>query len=180
MSLMHRAPPNVEALRERARRCVIDIGDDVRLAYAEARSGDDPETYEEYRVQQGDSFAHDAAMVLISHVIDSARVGSAINSMDWSFLPLHSSQHDLLTSDCPIVSNLGLELDTGFVLLPVSPRLLFAAVRNDELGARFVNLNKDRKLAATVNDRIARQAKVLVIGQGDSQRRFIDNRFLRT
>jgi hypothetical protein len=96
-------------------------------------------------------------------------------SFKWQTLAVDTAKYPLLTSDRPVIMSNGLIQQDAHVVLPISPRRLFIATKNEDTFEIFHEMNPN-KLAEAVNNQVAQQAHRFVFGCDDSQLRFVANR----
>jgi Protein of unknown function (DUF4238) len=175
LSLLFRNPEAVATIRGH----IIEMWDEaikaLEVDYAERRTAGDPKTFEFFAKHQP-SAAHIGAANFLAQVIDNDRVGTTVFGMNWSRIDMSESGLDLLTSDRPIVMPLGLADPQAYILLPVSPRILFAAAHRSEF-PDIVRAADAAKVVGGVNEVVVQQARKFVWGTTDSQLAFVQQHF---
>lgn len=179
LSLIYRSPTQVEKLRQKIAANRDVVLESVANQYAELRSETDPDTFEEYLTRDDGRIDEESLLPLMRNVIGSKRVGTALIQMTWSIMRFNLPTHGFLTCDIPIMISNGLGHRDSFVMLLISPSTLFIAAARKEVINSFASQDA-RVLERAVNDAIVQQARQVVISRDNAQRRFIENRFLRS
>jgi hypothetical protein len=96
-------------------------------------------------------------------------------SFKWRTATVHSAKYPLLTSDRPVIMTNGLVRPDAHIVLPISPRHLFIATKNEETFQAISSMPTEQ-LAKAVNNQVAQQAHKFVYGTDDRQLRFVANR----
>ncbi len=178
MSLIHRSPERVKYLTQKVQEYENE-NLNVKLAskYAAMRGPDDPPTYEEWVAEQ-DPLAPDLRVRLLKLLIDSQRIGNALNMMHWQLYSLEKPRFGFLTGDHPIMMSNGLGHLRGFVLLAISPARLFVAANDPKVIDAFTS-QRANALESGLNDAVTRQSRHVIIARDQAQRDFVDRRFLK-
>lgn len=178
MSLHHRSPTRLAALKERCRRYVSANMSQYEQLFHEKRAPDDPRSFDDFC----DDLNRDADQRLWAEVfrraVDSQRVGDFLNRMTWHVVGIDGSDHSFLTSDHPLVTSNGLDRPDGHIVLPLGPSTMFVATNTEEMLAQ-IRASPIRALQAHINDVVVRQASRFVYGRDDQQLRFVENRLAR-
>jgi hypothetical protein len=95
--------------------------------------------------------------------------------MTWFTYHIEGAKHSLLTSDRPVIMTKGLEGPGAHLAMPISPTVIFFAVRSEN-SLKRINAMGDNKLVARINMGVALQAVKYVYGVDDTQLRFVANR----
>lgn len=180
LSLLMRNPDFVARVKMQVRARYAGQMDELRTTYSTWKLPDDPETFEEFQAKMEPSSLDKAGAVFLQDIIDHRRLGAHINGMQWMIYTLHAPTHVLLTGDRPVVMSNGIGNPNSFIILPVNPTRFFLAVNQEEIIQRVQALLDRGKLAALLNNAIARQAQRHVYGTDDRQLRFVENRLTRT
>jgi hypothetical protein len=171
LSLMLRYPEAIDAMKRRLR-------ENVQKVYAANRKEADPATFEEYEAQNGtDEMARLHGKLLMDLMQDS-RMGRLIFGMHWGVISFSRSEHTLLTSDRPVISNV-FPLSANHVCLPIGPERMFFACATEEAEKEMQRLDP-RTIMRLMNDEIAKRALRYVYANNDRQLRFVENRLGRT
>jgi hypothetical protein len=144
--------------------------------YLELRRPEDPETLEEYMKVNLHQNIDRATIQAWLNVMQSERVGAAIMQMEWAVVQMKGLRFPLLSSDRPIVMYNGLAYPQSHIALPLSQDHIFVASNSTETTRELRAMARDGSLAATLNDRVVRQARKYVYGCDDHQLRFVENR----
>jgi hypothetical protein len=116
---------------------------------------------------------------LLPEFINSVPVISQlVQQMTFHTMHIKGTRHALLTSDRPIIMTNGLTQDDAHLVMPISPRHLFIAVRNKATAERIAAIDP-QILVGSANNKVAEQARKFVYGTDDSQLRFVSNRLGR-
>jgi hypothetical protein len=177
-SLIVRNPEHLELIRQKLGELRPDVLEGLRGRYDQIRKAGDPETFEQYK----ENFARAPITVppprVLPNLINSRRVVKAIASMKWATHTVRSAEHSLLTSDRPVIVTNGLIKPDAHIVIPMSPRRLFIAAKEDEVLLRITSLSSD-ELVEIANNKVAEQASKYVYGVDDRQIRFVANRLGR-
>ena len=171
LSLMVRYPEAIDAMKRR-------LQEAVQKAYVETRKDTDPATFEEYEAVNGTKEMASLHGKLLMDLMQDSRMGRLIFSMHWGVIAFTRSEHTLLTSDRPVISNT-FPLDANHVCLPIGPERLFFACET-EMAERQMQRLDPRHIMRTMNDEIAKRAFRYIYGDDDRQLRFVENRLGRT
>jgi hypothetical protein len=178
MSLMHRSPERVKYLTAKAKEFESNkLNPDLEEKYAALRGPNDPPKFDSWLEAQG-PLSPDLTVRLLRLLIDSKRIGDALNAMHWSVYSLTNPRFGFLTGDHPIMISNGLGHRRGFILLAISPYRLFIAA-NDRLVLDAFETQRPNGLEKAVNDATAVQSHHVIVAKDDAQRLFVDRRFLR-
>lgn len=178
MSLHHRSPTRLAALKERCRQYVAANMGQYQQLFHEMRAPDDTRSFDDFC----DDINRDADQRLWAEVfrraVDSQRVGDFLNRMTWHVVSINCSDRSLLTSDHPLEASNGLDRHDGHIVLPLGPSTIFMATNTEEMLAQ-IRAWPIRVLQARINDAVVRQASRFVYGRDDRQLRFVENRLAR-
>lgn len=175
LSLMVRSPEALSHIWDR----LLQVAKTSNLQKEYERSirqPSDPERYADM-LRALDPQAHSSATLLVvARLINSGRLGMAINGMEW-FAPNLQASVELLTSDRPLVIG-RLADQQAYIAVPIGPTRLFVGATNRQSYLAF-RKQEDEKLVREVNATIAGQAVRYVWGTDDRQLRFVQNRLGR-
>jgi hypothetical protein len=143
--------------------------------YESIRTPTDPETFEEFRTQYLANPLNTSASNVLPYLLNSQRVILEIGMMRFFTIDIRNAKHTLLTSDRPIIMTNGIEKPDSHIVIPLSPRRLFGAVRSQQM-FDAVGAMQPNELVIRVNNKVAEQARKYVYGTDDSQLRFVTNR----
>jgi hypothetical protein len=171
LSLMLRYPEAVALMKRQLRQNVEKI-------YEQTKQPDEPATFAEYEASRGtQELARVHGRVLMGLMQDS-RMGRLLFGMYWGVLKFQNYNHNLLTSDRPIVSNI-FRLSAHHLCMPISPEVIWVACATTQAQQEFRRIGLLDVMAA-INDVVVRQAQIYVWGTKDaSQLRFVKSRMGR-
>lgn len=136
-----------------------------------------PEQIFNMAVQAKTKYQYDSPVQqLLPEFINSVAVIQALTEMSFHTIKLDNTKHTLLTSDRPIVMTEGIKVPDAYLMIPISPQILFMAVREKKTAEKYVAMPPN-KLVEAMNDRVCSQSRKFVYGVDDSQYRFVQNRF---
>lgn len=174
-SLIVRNPEHLLLIKEKLANMTPEILENARDEYPRLRGQNDPLTFDEYK----ERFANKPIVVppprVLVNIIGSKRVAGKLAAMKWVTRDILDTKHTLLTSDRPVVMTNGLDRSDGHIVLPIAPRKLFIAAKEQQMLRQITSMNTEQLLANT-NDRVASQAYDYVYGVDDTQLRFVANR----
>lgn len=148
--------------------------DDVtEQEYERLRQADDPPTFREWVLLQGNNLADRIRIRLIQTAMDNDAVGERFNAMLWDVLDVSRSRFRLLTSDWPLHKEINGE--RMLFLLPISPSVLFTAATHVEI---FQNLRRTQpdELVKKINEITVSRARLYVYSSDRNPERFISRR----
>jgi hypothetical protein len=172
MSLMSRTPDKIDWVRGSYDREVPNLKAQLVDAYNEATAGQDPQpTDEEREAAIAHAFGLGTAR-LIQSIMDLPNVGTEIIKMRWVVITIADGGRDFLTSDKPVYLSKGLQHSDAFFALPISPRHLFVASKEqwvlEELSAK-----SKADLTQATNKTVVEQAIKYVYSTSTLERNFI-------
>lgn len=91
---------------------------------------------------------------------------------------MQNPRFGFLTGDHPIIISNGLGHVRGFIVLAISPSDIFIAANDLKVIDAF-QTQRPNALEQAFNDACVRQSRHIIIAQNESQREFIDRRFLK-
>jgi len=112
--------------------------------------------------------ASEYAMKLLQEVIDSVRPITDIKTMGWRTISVAGAAVPLLTSDRPWVLSRPLDAPDAYVLIPISPSVLFLAEHTNMWSRRIRSVSPSR-IVEIVNQDTIRSARTYVWGIDDRQ-----------
>lgn len=175
MSLIHRYPEKVEALREYAITCATKAAyesDEGRAILEKIANVENASEVAEKLIKQAADVNFAKALTAI---IDSENVGNYIIRMRWSVLTITGTVYPFLTSDRPIILSGGIAKPEGHILVPIGPNKLFFACNSLEM-ERYAQRLDGVQIMLFANDVVTKQAHSFVYGLDDLQLRFVENR----
>lgn len=180
-SLRQRQPEQVARLKKMSLERLEGILERVKV---EAGSGKVPSlpagvTFDQFAGHMRQSVRDKDWADVLQYVIDSNNVGLFISNMRWSLVNVQNSGQRFLTSDRPVVATNGVNHPEGYIMLPISPTLLFTALNNVEMENRL-RYTDSRSLVNQVNDLVAKQAQRFVYSADERLLRFVEDRLGRS
>lgn len=176
MSLVRRNPEKVASIAH-----IVDAHIQERLVhvkrnYDAIKQARDPATFAEYEACRAPVIREELRQDVLVKMVDSERVGAAINQMISGVATLVGLKPRFLTSDRPVVMTNGIAYPTSYILLPISPRSLFIATNTSWQLAHLRAALREGTLIDHINNAVAAQARKLVFFCDDSQTEFIEAR----
>jgi hypothetical protein len=176
MTLFHRTPEGIERMRQQVgKNLPIDL-EPLRSKYHLLRRAGDPGTFDAFCSKFTNELTQHATLASLQTVMDSQRVGDVLFGMSWFVLLADHARYPLLTSDRPIIMSNGLGQPQSYLMLPISPRRVFAAVNRREVIDQIQHDLTPDKFVESINGRVVRQARKHAYGTNDAQLRFVSNR----
>jgi Protein of unknown function (DUF4238) len=175
-SLLVRNPDHLLLMKEKL--ATMDQGEvleNIREVYPNIRRPNDPENFDDYKAVFLKNPVEVPAIRVLPELVRSKRVVRVLSSFKWQTTTVNHAKYPLLTSDRPIIMTNGLNLPDAHIVLPISPRRLFIATKNEESFRYFLEMNPSA-LAEAVNNQVSQQARKFVFGSDDSQLKFVANR----
>ena len=178
MSMVHRSPERVKYLTEKVQEYEDGkVNPRLQDEYVSLRGPDEPPNYEDWLKQQG-PITPELKVKLLRLLIDSPRIGETLNAMHWCVYTLEYPRFGFLTGDHPIMLSNGIGHKAGFVVLAISPRRLFVAAHDQEVIKAFTS-QRANALERAINDACVQQSRHVIVAHNDSQKVFVDRRFLQ-
>ncbi|HVA13210.1 MAG TPA: DUF4238 domain-containing protein [Stellaceae bacterium] len=174
LTLLHRNPEGIQRITRRIANDFPEEFERIREQYDSIRGETALPSFDEIRAKLSRDAMARVQIRVLQNVMDSELVGTALNEMYWGVFALRRPRHSLLTSDRPIVISNGLAKADAHLVMPLSPIRIFVAAKSKEVIQQLERMRDE--IAATLNDRIVRQARNFVYGADTSQLRFIANR----
>lgn len=176
-SLLLRAPEDVSEFKDTWRYLMrADELGQWEERYQEVRGPEDALTFREH-VENLPNDMHDrSAMNALVSMMDGGKVAKKIHHMLWHVIDTSDADFDLLTSDRPVIRTNGLMVEGGHLALPIGPRKLFVAAR-DEAALRLILARSRRQLVRECNRQVCDYAVKFVYGVDDSQLSFVGKHF---
>ena len=166
LSLMMRMPEDLQTLRTSLAEEWSQHSPAIEARYAELKGPTDPETLAGFLQQTGKGQG-DWALALAPKLMDHRPLGELINNMRWIVRRLPSEAGGFLTSDRPLLITGDLGETDSYLMIPIGPKLLFAAVHNRETQAR-IERRDPAELVSAINRLVTGRAKDYVYGSDDS------------
>lgn len=177
MSLLHRNPERIAAIRQMVRRDLPATRASL-WPEIERRFGSDilPE-FERSIAALTDAEYAECMFSLLQICMDSREVGEHMNGMWWHVMNVSHLRYPLLTSDRPLVMTNGMKRADAHFAMPLSPTMLFIAANEHRILDKIVGTMGNARDGERMNTLIVQQAHRYVYGTNDTQLRFIQNRF---
>ncbi|WMT89164.1 DUF4238 domain-containing protein [Pelagibacterium sp. H642] len=176
-SLLLRAPEDVAAFKETWRYLMsADELGQWEERYQEIRKPGDAATFQEHMANLPADTHDRSAMNALVSMMDGGNVARKIHHMLWHVIDTSDADFDFLTSDRPIIRTNGLMIEGGHLALPIGPRKLFVAAR-DEAALRTILAMSRRQLVRECNRQMCDYAVKFVYGVDDSQLSFVAKHF---
>ncbi len=176
MSLMHRGPENLAALKAKSLAYLAEQLPRLERDYPNFKEASDPDEFAQMAIILERDMTEVTWAKLFESLMDNPTVGSFLNAMHWSMATVGNPEHHLLTCDYPLIMTNGIEHAEGYVIVPIGPTQIFIAVNSEEM-ARKVAKTDPYYLVATLNDTMVKQAVSFVYDTDDRQKQFVCNRF---
>jgi hypothetical protein len=178
ISLIHRHPEKIEALRDYALAKAIEAARETEEGRAVLEKYNSSENAE----QLTDRLIRQAAEVNMANcltaIIDSENVGNHLIKMRWSVLTVVDSLRTFLTSDRPVVMSDGVNKPDSYIIMSIGPHKAFFACNTIEM-ERCVHRLPWGHIMNFTNEVVVRQACNFVFGFDDSQIAFIEDRLAK-
>jgi Protein of unknown function (DUF4238) len=172
ISLLFRNPENVTIIKDHIATMWQEGMKVLEADYAARRRPNDPETFQGYVALTNPAAPEIAASNFLMETISNERVGPTIFDMHWTRHDLSRSRVKLMTSDRPIIMPFGLADRRAYIVLPISPTIVFLAA-HDEMPARSFARYKPTDLVKLLNKAIVSQARQFVWAADLSQLEFV-------
>jgi len=177
MSQMHRSPEGIQRIAEMvARTFEHDLATMIELHYDELRTENDPSSFEEFKYSYTQADVDELQLHVLSRIMNSELVGTALIRVRWAVVRTHSSNHLLLTSDRPIVMTDGLERPDAHIVVPISPIRIFAAAHSDEVLHQIDDKMQHGGGVQLLNNRMVKRARKYVWAVDNESLQFIEER----
>ena len=175
MSLHVRHPGRVEQITQQAavglRQSLLDNPEE----YEALRKAHDPPTLLEWVEQNAPVILDNFGKQLLPDIITHQPTGDALIRMRWWTVGVTQAMPDLLTSDRPLYLSHGVADARCFIALPLSPRFIFFATRDEDTFHR-VMAQGIAPVTKSLNELLVTQAQKYVYAAHDRHLRFVENR----
>lgn len=176
-SLLLRAPEDVAAFKDTWQ--YLMSADELGLweeRYQAIRQAGDAPTFRDH-MRNLPADAHDrTAMNALVGVMDGGNVARTIHYMLWHVIDTSDADFDFLTSDRPVIRTNGIMIEGGHLAIPIGPRKLFIAAK-DDAALRPILALSSRQLVRECNRQMCDYAVKFVYGIDDSQLPFVSKHF---
>jgi hypothetical protein len=181
MSLIHRTPSGVATVQanfsEAFDSIPYEITDKDRADFEAIRRADGPQTIEEYMVAMRQTALEIGRVNSLRTLSDHPELGMLINTMPMTIVHLGPTQHDLLTSDRPLILSGGFKHDSTFMMLAISPRHLFVCAKTQGRLEEILAQVDSGKVVQENNFSVCHNAVKFVYGRRESQIDFVKKYF---
>lgn len=99
---------------------------------------------------------------LLSSALSNQLVIKMFNNMHWDIIDFGLTNHELVTSDAPLVSTKNFELKNAYIILPISKNCIFVAANSMSTILKLKQANSNL-LIKEINRHIIERAEYLVI-----------------
>lgn len=174
MSLMHRGPEQLAALKVKCETLMGEQLAGLEPTYDERRQPSDPATYAEMKAAIEYDVRHKTWAIVLEKVVDNPTMGMFINAMRWSIVTVSNPDRSMLTSDRPLHMTNGIDHPEAYIILPIGPAQIFIAVNTPEMVKR-ISETEPRGLVEAINTKVVGQAVRYVYDTDDGQLQFVEN-----
>jgi len=174
-SLVVRTPEHLLLIKQKLAEMSPEILEGVRDEYPSLRGPNDPLTFDEYKERYANKPIAVAPPRVLLDILSSKRVVRALATLKWVTKNVDSADHTLLTSDRPVIITNGIDRPDAHIVLPISPRKLFIAAKEEQMLHQITSMSADQ-LVTIANEKVSEQAYRYVYGVNDSQLRFVSKR----
>ena len=136
-SLIVRTPEHLAIITEKLKTMdALAVVESIRDIYPNIRGPKDPETFDEYKAAFALNPIEVPATRVLPKLIGSKRVIRELASFQWRTATVETAEYPLLASDRPVIMTDGLRRPDAHIVLPIAPRRLCIATRNEESVSR--------------------------------------------
>ncbi|TBA16126.1 DUF4238 domain-containing protein [Rhizobium ruizarguesonis] len=157
LSMVFRNPEEMEKFKASFRNEIRKPDPKIRAEYDRLKDPDDPETFEEWLMQNRPERMERSAILTMTNLVQRNNVNYLLRTMHWRVIDVSEVSRRLMTSDRPIMMSNGMVQYGGHFALPISPTKLFLACT----AVQFAN-----EFCAMATSKIVRDVNKIVIGQG--------------
>jgi hypothetical protein len=132
-SLIVRSPEHLVCIKEKL--ITLDPGEileHVRDDYPNIRGPGDPDNFDDFKAAFIKNPMEVPAVRVLPELVRSKRIVRMLASFKWQTATVNTAKYPLLTSDRPVIMSNGLVQQDAHIVLPISPRRLFIATKNEE------------------------------------------------
>ena len=171
MTLIYRNPEAIARLRHLVIDGLPKELEQSRSVWEATQSNTGPLDFDDYKEAFSDRNSQRVTLMFLRMVMDGEKVGQLLNSMAWAVLTFNRVRYSLLTSDRPYVMTNGIGNEDGHIVLPISPRTIFIAARNQRTMRQILDLCNDESLRMDekLNNIVARQSHRFVYSTNADQ-----------
>ncbi len=178
LSLLYRHPEGVAFIKNHTTAMWAEATDALEAEWALRRTTTDALTFAEATAKRSPGAPDMSAADMLMDVIEGSRAVPDIAAMVWTCAELTRSKRSLLTSDRGLVMPFGLSHPDCHIALPLGPRHLFIAARDDRF-VRMLPSADHNKIAAQMNKDVVEQARQYVWDEDASQLGFVTKHFAK-
>jgi Protein of unknown function (DUF4238) len=173
LSLLQRTPEEIEQYKKSYSEFMLRLDARDEELYKAARWDGMPETLAEYVGQQRERTER-GSLSLLRNLIEHPQLVQLINGMVWNTIETPNAEFEFLTSDRPVLMTPTLGEDNAYILLPIGPRRLFAATK-DQATMKMLKNKSQTSFVKIINKQLVTHAVKYTYGSDASQLRFVQN-----
>lgn len=143
--------------------------------YEAVRGAHDPPTLVEWVEQNAPAILDNYGKQLLPSIITHPDIGDAIIRMRWWTIGITEGFPDLLLGDRPVYMSHGIADEKCFIAVPLSPRFVFFATRDQEIFDKVMSYGI-KAVTKSLNNLYVMQADQNVYAASDQHLRFVENR----
>lgn len=174
LSLLFRVPEEVAEYRRSYLEFFHKVTASDEQRYAATRVKGMPDTLAVF-LEQRRNLAESGSLDTLKTLIDHSGLIQVINGMVWTTLITPDSKFEFLTSDRPVLMTASLGEDNAYMLLPIGPRRIFAATKDQSTMQRLRNKKSHTEFVRIVNSQVVSHAFKYAYASDASQLRFVQN-----
>lgn len=178
LSLLLRAPEDVEVLRGIWQTEYLTFSEGEEEEYRRSKGVNDPPTFFEWVKLRPASELEVSFHRAYLKLLDNEKIGEFINGMVWRVIRVPENAYPLLTSDRPLIRTNGLDTNQGHIVLPIGPKLIFIAAANRNI-ANVIEKIKINRLVKEINRQVSASAVRFVVSDSIHQFEFIKKHFAK-
>ena len=176
MSLLLRCPEDIKLFKHKWHTQFYPASPEDEQEYLSIRGEGDPPSLAEFMDNFSVARREEHAYKIFMRLVDNKEIGNRFINLHWHVLELENSPFPLMTSDRPVIRTNGIDVKWGHLALPIGPRRLFLAYRDEDFMDEL-RKKSHKWIASECNRHIVEGAQRFVYSQDDRQHRFIENRF---
>ncbi len=171
MSLLQRHPGRIDFLRQR----VLEQFEEIN---AKSRASmDDVEGYDAFVRLNSANLLGQMFAYTVEAACNLEEIGRILVNMHTMVVVYNDARHRLLTSDNPLFLSEGLHEDKAFIMLPLSPRVLFIAANTRAVLDEIRRDVAPEQQIEVINRHVVRRAHKYVYGLCENQLDFVVEHF---
>ena len=176
MRMMRGSPDKLEETEAKARFDAAENPHRYQAEWEKVRRPGDPQTWEEGFQTLDEAALRGFGARALPKMSDLPGVGQAIIDMRWSVMRRLDRRFPMLTSDKPVITSNGLGKPDAYVLLPISPEVLFMATKSEATRQNFVHQFETGELIEKLNHLVTVQAHEFVYANSTVALAFVEER----